>query len=131
MWLFNTIWLFLVGLYLMCLRWSRLELFLKCSYVGPTIEARCTYIIILITKKACTSYSIPLVKLTLKILSLQYITDLLIHDHSWFICLCIIHNVYLSLSQKRVSFDPMMDQLSFDSPRVKVFNLFSNTYQQK
>ena len=34
----------------------RLELFLKCSYFGPKIEARCSYKIVLIKKKRVTNY---------------------------------------------------------------------------
>ena len=44
-----------VHVFLVFLLLLRLELFLKCSYFGPNIEARCSYKIVLINKKECTA----------------------------------------------------------------------------
>ena len=51
LWLLNTIWVFWVDLFLICLWLPCLELFLKCCYCGPTIKARCSYDIVLIKTK--------------------------------------------------------------------------------
>ena len=52
----NIIRFFLVDLFLLWLWLRRLELFLKCSYVGPKIEARCSYKIVLIKIKRILQY---------------------------------------------------------------------------
>ena len=49
-WLLNTICVFLVDMFYICLMWTRFDLFLKCSSFGPTIEARCSF---KITSWAC------------------------------------------------------------------------------
>ena len=54
LWLFviiEHIWVFWVDLFLICLWLSMFEWFLKCSYFGPKVETRCSYKIVLITKK--------------------------------------------------------------------------------
>ena len=49
--LLNTIWVFWVELFLICLWLPRLEIFLKSSYSEPKVETRCSYKIVLIRKK--------------------------------------------------------------------------------
>ena len=51
LWLLNTIWVFWVDLFLTCLWLPKLELFLKCSYFWPKIEARWSYKTVPIYKK--------------------------------------------------------------------------------
>ena len=50
LWLLNTVWVFWVELFLICLWLLRLELFLKCSNFWPTVEARCSHTIVVVKK---------------------------------------------------------------------------------
>ena len=54
LWLLNTIWVFSVDLFLICMWLPRIELLLKCSYFGSTIKARCSYKMFLIKKNRNT-----------------------------------------------------------------------------